>query len=150
MKVVNIENYPYREFPDGEGGQWAVTSAVAAEVGAKLCDVCMVWKKPGFKPLSVYHYHPRREEFFVVLEGRAKAIVNDEEIILEPGMVVFVPAGEKHHLHLRAIPMDGEVFKMLEVGAPLGANPEEDVWVGEESEATAKMLIGGAVRYYPA
>ena len=46
--------------------------------------------------------------------------------------------------------MDGEVFKMLEVGSPLGADLEEDVWVGEESEATAKMLIEGSVRYYPA
>ena len=148
-KIVDFNNYPVRGFPDGEGGQWAETQAVAEEVvGSKLCDVVLITKKPGFKPLNVDHLHPRREEFFVVLEGRAEALIDGEKVILTPGMVVFVPAEERHFLHLRAIPLDDKPFKMLEVGSPLGASLEEDVFLGD-SEKTAKMLISGAERIYP-
>ncbi len=56
--IVHWDTHPSREFSDGKGGKWAVTSALAANVGARNCDVVHVRKNPGFTPLSVWHYHP--------------------------------------------------------------------------------------------
>ena len=66
-----------REFVGGNGGQWAVTSAINADDGARISDVVMVTKLPesmggerADDPLKVRHYHPVREEFFC----RSKAV----------------------------------------------------------------------------
>lgn len=121
-KVIKLNDHPSREVQHEEGGIWATISTVGEDVGAKNCNVMVITKEPGMKPRSVLHYHPKREELFVVIEGRAKVIVNDIETILEPGMVVFVPAGETHYLHLRAIPMGDQAFKMIEAGSPIKDN----------------------------
>ena len=39
--------------------------------------------------------HDDQEGFFV-LEGRGRAMVGDDEIVLEPGVCFVVPAGVKH------------------------------------------------------
>ena len=136
-----------REFVGGNGGQWAVSSAINSRDGARLSDVVLVSKLPqsmggedAENPLKVRHYHPVREEFFVPLQGRARGIVNGEEVVLEPGMVILIPAGVVHDLHLRAVPLDDKLFRMLEIGAPLGADPKEDVWLTEEDKNNAIQL----------
>ena len=136
-----------REFVGGNGGQWAVTSAINARDGARISDVVMVTKLPesmggerADDPLKVRHYHPVREEFFLPVEGRARAVVNGKETIIEPGMVILIPAGVVHDLHLRAVPLDDKIFRMLEIGAPHGADPKEDVWLTEEDEQNAIRL----------
>ena len=42
------------------------------------------------------HYHERTDEFYYVIDGQGKMILNDEEIELHKGVVVFVPRGVKH------------------------------------------------------
>ena len=141
-KIIKLEDHHSTEILNEKEGHWATEAAIGEEVGAKNCNMFVISKKPGLEPMSVMHYHPKREEFFVVLEGSAKAIVNDAEIILEPGMIVFVPAGEKQYLHLRAIPMGDKVFRILEVGSPM---KEDGVYLKEPGAPRARDALARSV-----
>jgi mannose-6-phosphate isomerase-like protein (cupin superfamily) len=42
------------------------------------------------------HYHERTDEFYYIIDGQGKMVVDDEEIELHRGVVVYVPRGVKH------------------------------------------------------
>jgi mannose-6-phosphate isomerase-like protein (cupin superfamily) len=42
------------------------------------------------------HYHERTDEFYYVIDGQGTMILDDEEIELHKGVVVYVPRGVKH------------------------------------------------------
>jgi len=42
------------------------------------------------------HYHERTDEFYYVIEGQGKIILDEHEIELHKGVVVYVPCGVKH------------------------------------------------------
>ena len=42
------------------------------------------------------HYHERTDEFYYVLAGEGTMTLDDEEIELHAGVVVYVPRGVKH------------------------------------------------------
>ena len=42
------------------------------------------------------HYHERTDEFYYVTEGEGRMRLNDEEVELHRGVVVYVPRGVKH------------------------------------------------------
>ncbi len=42
------------------------------------------------------HHHTREDEYSFVLEGRLAALLGDDEIIAEPGALVFKPRGQWH------------------------------------------------------
>jgi mannose-6-phosphate isomerase-like protein (cupin superfamily) len=42
------------------------------------------------------HYHERTDEFYYVIAGQGRMILDDEQIELHPGVVVYVPRGVKH------------------------------------------------------
>lgn len=42
------------------------------------------------------HYHARTDEFYYVIDGQGTMILDDEEIELHPGVVVYVPRGVRH------------------------------------------------------
>ena len=42
------------------------------------------------------HYHSREDEYSYVLEGRLGAVLGDQEVIAEPGDLVFKPRGQWH------------------------------------------------------
>lgn len=42
------------------------------------------------------HYHERTDEFYYVIDGQGKMILDDNEIELHTGVVVYVPRGVKH------------------------------------------------------
>ena len=42
------------------------------------------------------HYHERTDEFYYVIEGQGTMILDDDEIELHSGVVVYVPRGVKH------------------------------------------------------
>ena len=42
------------------------------------------------------HYHERTDEFYYVIDGQGTMILDDEEIELHRGVVVYVPRGVKH------------------------------------------------------
>lgn len=42
------------------------------------------------------HYHERTDEFYDVFDGQGKMILDETEIELHTGVVVYVPRGVKH------------------------------------------------------
>jgi mannose-6-phosphate isomerase-like protein (cupin superfamily) len=42
------------------------------------------------------HYHERTDEFYYVIDGDGTMVLDDEEIDLHRGIVVYVPRGTKH------------------------------------------------------
>jgi len=42
------------------------------------------------------HYHERTDEFYYVIDGAGTMVLDDEEIELHRGVVVYVPRGVKH------------------------------------------------------
>jgi len=42
------------------------------------------------------HYHARTDEFYYVIDGEGTMILDDDEIELHKGVVVYVPRGVKH------------------------------------------------------
>ena len=42
------------------------------------------------------HYHQRTDEIYYVLDGEGRMRLDDEEIELHPGVLVYIPRGVKH------------------------------------------------------
>lgn len=42
------------------------------------------------------HYHERTDEFYYIIDGQGKMILDDDEIEVHKGLVVYVPRGVKH------------------------------------------------------
>ncbi len=42
------------------------------------------------------HYHKKTDEFYYVIDGQGKMLLDGEEIELHKGVVVYVPRGVKH------------------------------------------------------
>jgi mannose-6-phosphate isomerase-like protein (cupin superfamily) len=42
------------------------------------------------------HYHEHTDEFYYVIDGRGRMQLDDDEIELHQGVVVYVPRGVKH------------------------------------------------------
>src|SRR4051812_1955522 len=42
------------------------------------------------------HYHERTDEFYYVINGQGTMVLDDEEIELHEGVVVYVPRGVRH------------------------------------------------------
>lgn len=58
-----------------------------------------------------YQYHEKRKEQWVVVEGQLTLILNDVELVLNPGMTVAIYPGDKH----RAWNKTDKVVKFVEV-----------------------------------
>lgn len=42
------------------------------------------------------HFHAQTDEIYYVIEGTGSMLLNDEEIAVRPGVVVYVPRGVRH------------------------------------------------------
>ena len=42
------------------------------------------------------HYHERTDEFYYVIDGSGTMVLDDEEIEVHKGVVVYVPRGTRH------------------------------------------------------
>ena len=42
------------------------------------------------------HYHQRTDEFYYVIDGQGTMVLDEHEIELHKGVVVYVPRGVKH------------------------------------------------------
>ena len=42
------------------------------------------------------HYHERTDEIYYIIDGEGKLVLDDEEVEVHKGMVVYVPRGVRH------------------------------------------------------
>ena len=106
-------SHPWNPDSDMRGTQ------LARSVGLKRTGVNFIRVPPG-KESYVYHSHQFEEEWIYVLSGRAVALIDDAEYIVEPGDFIGFPAPSVAH-HMRN-PGPAELVYL--VG---GENRESDV-----------------------
>jgi mannose-6-phosphate isomerase-like protein (cupin superfamily) len=66
------------------------------------------------------HVHPRQEERFEIVEGRARFLIGDREITVEPGQVAVVPSNTVHNwmaLDGKPVRVKAEFEPALDTGA---------------------------------
>lgn len=75
-------------------GERIVFLRTAADTGGELLEMEDVWTRAGHA--TAPHIHPKMEETWEVLSGRARFLIGDEELTAEPGDVVVAPPGVPH------------------------------------------------------
>jgi mannose-6-phosphate isomerase-like protein (cupin superfamily) len=74
-------------------------------------------------------YHRVAEEYYFVLSGAGRAVLDGREVVLRPGDFLRLPPGVTH-----AFVTDDEPLEMLDVHTP-GCRPDRDTYfVGEAPE----------------
>src|SRR5262245_23375798 len=102
---------PQASFPFGEPPMTVATKFLRRDHAdvqswAETCGQirCLIEEKDGAAGEVHYveiqnarlHYHERTDEFYYVVAGRGTMVLDDEEIELHPGVVVYIPRGVKH------------------------------------------------------
>lgn len=59
-------------------------------------SVALVTLPPG--KASLLHYHPDAEESYIILRGQARLRLGNEEMYLEAGQTVLIPAPQPHKI----------------------------------------------------
>lgn len=82
-------------------------------LGCEHCGVSFARYSPGFEASG--HAHNRQEEIYLLVSGRAQALVGDNEVVeLEPWTAIRVPPETPRAL--RAVGDEDAIF--VKVGAP--------------------------------
>jgi len=50
------------------------------------------------KKSSRLHYHPKAEESYYILKGKARILVGDEESTVTLGQIILIPPGKSHKI----------------------------------------------------
>lgn len=91
-------------------------------VGTPGLRVILLRWPPGFA--TIPHLHPRAEEIFTVIEGRALFTLGDEpEREVGPGMFMLAARGVRHAIRVP----EGEPLTLLAAVAPNEDWPEETI-----------------------
>ena len=101
------------------------------QVNGEFMKVGIVTLRPGEEPDP--HFHPNEEEFDLILEGRVRMVLGDEEKVLERGDLVHVP---RNTIHARKV-LDGGPLVFLNCKSPVGSGALS----GDYSRATDADVI---------
>lgn len=82
------------------------------------------------------HFHPNEEQFMLVLEGKLKMALGDEERIVEPGYLVHIPRNVRHGVCAVQGPA-----RFFAVKSPVGTGDmSQDYNKAKDAEAVWKRL----------
>ena len=95
MKIIKLNDAPSEDNVGGifEGGTVNMKTLIDAEIGADEIKAAIVTFSPGAR--TRFHTHDH-EQILYILSGKGIVASEHEEYKALPGMVFFVPAGEKH------------------------------------------------------
>ena len=103
MKKINIDPNNWQQQP----GYRRNTLLTGADLHSPGARVQMVTINPG-DTISA-HYHKTSHEVYCVMQGQCTLVVDGQEIILRPGMLLSIEPGDIHQLHNHG----GETFELL-------------------------------------
>ena len=94
MKVINPDSIETKEVQDNPlfEGEVKVKFLVGKDIAEEL-GMGIITFSPGAR--NVFHTHTS-EQILYVTEGKGIVATEDEEVVVTPGMLVYIPAGEKH------------------------------------------------------
>lgn len=85
---------PFYNISEMEAKRSKVGVAMGKTVAGELLKVAVTTYQEGEGPAP--HFHPNEEQFMLVLEGKMRMVVGDEERIIEPGILVHIPRNTRH------------------------------------------------------
>ena len=85
---------PFYKISEMEAKRSKVGSAVGKSVAGELLKVGVTTYQEGEGPPP--HFHPNEEQFLLVLEGRLKMVLGEEERTIERGDLVHIPRNVRH------------------------------------------------------
>lgn len=95
MKVIKLKDIEVNNVTDGKnfrGGQVDIQFIVNEKI-AKEVNIGLVKFGPGGRVAD--HIHST-EQILYITEGKGIVATTDEEFVATPGMIFFIPPGEKH------------------------------------------------------
>ena len=93
MKVLKISDVKREERKSNLFVGQVTGQALIDEKMAKLLRITMINFSPGAK--NIFHTHTS-EQVLYVTGGKGIVATEEQEFIVEPGTMIFVPAGERH------------------------------------------------------
>jgi quercetin dioxygenase-like cupin family protein len=85
---------PFYKISEMEGKRSKVSPSVGKTVAGDLMKVAIVTYQAGEGPPP--HFHPNEEQFMLILEGKLRMVLGDEERIVEPGILIYIPRNVRH------------------------------------------------------
>jgi mannose-6-phosphate isomerase-like protein (cupin superfamily) len=111
--VVKVSDVPDQAANLGQDPEQYEVRFLRNDLGCEHCGVTFARYSPGFDGIA--HSHNRQEEVYVLVSGRAQALVGDNEVVeLEPWTAIRVPPETPRAL--RAVGDEDAVF--VKIGAP--------------------------------
>jgi mannose-6-phosphate isomerase-like protein (cupin superfamily) len=111
--VVKVSDVPDQAANLGYGPQQYEVRFMRNDLGCEHCGVTFARYSPGFNIPG--HTHHRQEEIYLLVSGRAQALVGDNELVdLEPWTAIRVPPETPRAL--RAVGDEDAIF--VKIGAP--------------------------------
>jgi quercetin dioxygenase-like cupin family protein len=92
VKIFQVDEFVGMENPTP--GQIYRAEILTPEQGAENLGGIFGLRIPGSQ--GPYHYHNRRESLIFVISGEGIETVEEEDIPIKAGSVLYIPAGEKH------------------------------------------------------
>ncbi len=94
MKVVNVDEISKEEARSRlfEGGTVTRQPMVTADM-SKSFSFTMINFAPGAR--NIFHTHTS-DQILYVTSGEGIVATETEEVVVRPGVTIFIPAGEKH------------------------------------------------------
>ena len=85
---------PFYDLEKMEAKRSSVASAMGKSVAGELMKVAVNTYQEGEGPTP--HFHPNEEQFLLVLEGKMRMLLGDEERIVGPGVLIHIPRNTRH------------------------------------------------------
>ncbi|MEE9239778.1 MAG: cupin domain-containing protein [bacterium] len=85
---------PFYKLSEMEAKKSSVGPAMSKGVPGELIKSGVVTYQEGEGPPP--HFHPNEEQFMLMLEGKMKMILGDEERIIERGDLIHIPRNTRH------------------------------------------------------
>lgn len=85
---------PFYKISEMQSKRSSVGVAMGKSVAGELIKVGITTYQEGEGPPP--HYHPNEEQFILVLEGKMRMVLGEEEKIIEPGYLVHIPRNTRH------------------------------------------------------
>jgi len=125
---------PIYKIAEMEAKKSKVGPATGKSVAGELIKVGIVTYLEGEGPPP--HFHPNEEQFVLVLKGKFRKVLGDEETIIEEGDLVHIPRNTRHGV----CAIDGPAT-FFAVKSPVGdGDLAQDYNRATDAEEVAKKL----------
>lgn len=85
---------PFHTMFETQGNRPKISPSMRKTIAGEFMKVGVTIYQEGEGPSP--HFHPNEEQFVLILAGKFRMVVGDDEQIVEPGMLVHIPRNTRH------------------------------------------------------